>query len=81
MRTRASRGYVMAAPEGFSDTAALAPHWWTPPWDTSADPDGDDEPSVNIFAFHGTVSGYGESNTRGVNRIPIVRGVCNENTN
>jgi len=30
----------MAAPEGFTDTAAIAPHWWTPPWDTSADPDG-----------------------------------------
>ena len=30
----------MAAPEGFTDTAALAPHWWTPPWDTGTDPDG-----------------------------------------
>jgi hypothetical protein len=42
---------------------------------------GISKPFVKIFAFHGTVSGYGESNTRGVNRIPIVRGICNENTN
>ena len=30
----------MAAPEGFSATAGLAPDWWTPPWDGDTDPDG-----------------------------------------
>ena len=40
----------MAAPEGFSDTAALAPHWWTPPWDTGADPDGIGEPRTDATA-------------------------------
>ncbi len=36
---------------------------------------------VKIFKFRGTVRGYGSSNTRGVNRIPIVKGVFNENAN
>ena len=61
----------MAAPEGFTDTAVLASDWWTPPWVTGADPDGNCERSVNIFVFPGTVPGYGSSNTRGMNLTPF----------
>ena len=33
-------GHVLAAREGFTASAGLAPDRWTPPWDAEADPDG-----------------------------------------